>query len=549
MDLHSIKMGGKTLKGVYDLLKQHRDPYLERAKEASRLTVPSLFPLDGDTSITELEANFNSVGSEVVSALTAKIVLALFPPGQPFFRLRPTTAVRDLLKKAKKTQAPEDSDDMTNELDNSLAEAEQEIMRDFESLVPRGELHNLIEHLIVGGSACLWLPDDGKLAVVPLHSYVASRSGDDYATVVVRSYVARTALPPHLADSAPNAVPDADDGGGPHESLGSSAAEKGEVEVYTAQCKTGNDRYVVWQELADGTRVDIVRNVAASSRPLLPQTFKRLPREHYGRSLVENYLGDLNAVSAYAKSLVHMAAIMARMVGVVDPGGLTNPDDLNKAPNGTFVAGREADVAFLRSEKASDMAGVKAVLDDIVSRLRGAFLSNFATRRQGERVTAEEIRLLANELETTHAGAYSMLSQTLQRPLVLRVIERVKRTSETVKAVAKVAEPSVVTGLEALGRLAEITRLAQWAQVISSALGPEAFMSIVKPVKFSEKVAAALGVSTLGVHKTQTEIDTERRQAQQAQMTTQATEAAIKGGAPAAGKAFVESQVQQPSEQ
>ena len=546
MDLQSLN--GRKVSEVYMTLTSHRRPYLERAQEASRLTVPSLFPADGDTSVSELEANFNSVGSEIVSALTAKIVLALFPPGQPFFRLSLTPEARSALEKTKRL-SPEEADAAGSALDNKLAEAELEVMRDFERLVPRGELHALIEHLVVGGSACLWLPDDDKASVVPLHSYVAYRAGDDYGLVIVRSHVARAKLPPGIAASAPVANQTIMDGGdGPHE-MTLMPDEKSEVEVFTVQARNGPNNYVVWQELSDGRQVGIRRIVRPEKRPLMPQTFKRLPREHYGRSLAENYLGDLAAVASYSKSLAAMAAIMARLIVMVDPTGLTQATDVEKCPNAGVISGRDDDVSLLQTEKQRDMAGVKAVLDDTVARLRGAFLSNFATRRQGERVTAEEIRLLANELETAHAGAYSMLSASLQRPLVMRVIERLKRTSPVLAAVTQVAEPQIVTGLEALGRLAEITRIQQWAQVVSSMFGPEIMQTIADPLAMSARVASALGVSTLGIHKTKTQIQREAQQRQQAAMQSQALEAGIKGAAPAAGKAFVESQVGAPAPQ
>lgn len=544
MDLRSLD--GKKLSEVYTTLTSHRRSYLERAQEASRLTVPSLFPRDGDTSVSELENNFTSVGSEIVSALTAKMVLALFPPGAPFFRLSLTPQARAIIEKAKTTaQEPAEADEAANALDNKLAEAEMEVMRDFERLVPRGELHALLEHLIVGGSACLWIPDDDAAAVVPLHSFVAHRTGEDYGLVIVRSFVARAKLPPNIVAKAPATNQTVMDGGdGPHE-MTDMPDDKSEIEVFTAQARNGPTSYIVFQELADGTPVGIRRIVPAHKRPLIPQTFKRLPREHYGRSLAENYLGDLAAVAAYSKALAAMAAIMARMVITVDPTGLTNADDVSNCPNGGVISGREADVNMLQSQKAQDMAGVKAVMDDTVARLRGAFLSNFATRRQGERVTAEEIRLLANELETTHAGAYSMLSASLQRPLVQRVIERLKRSSPVLQAVTQVAEPQIVTGLEALGRIAEISRIQQWAQTMATMLGPEILQTIADPLALSAKVASALGVSTLGVLKTKTQIQQEAQQRQQAQAQAQAAEAAIKGAAPAAGKAFVESQVPQ----
>lgn len=59
----------------------------------------------------------------------------------------------------------------------------------------------------------------------------------------------------------------------------------------------------------------------------------------------------------------------------------------------------------------------KMTADAIESRLSYAFMLNSAVQRSGERVTAEEIRYVANELEDTLGGIYSILSQELQLPL------------------------------------------------------------------------------------------------------------------------------------
>lgn len=62
-------------------------------------------------------------------------------------------------------------------------------------------------------------------------------------------------------------------------------------------------------------------------------------------------------------------------------------------------------------------ADCKMTADAIESRLSYAFMLNSAVQRSGERVTAEEIRYVANELEDTLGGIYSILSQELQLPL------------------------------------------------------------------------------------------------------------------------------------
>ena len=55
---------------------------------------------------------------------------------------------------------------------------------------------------------------------------------------------------------------------------------------------------------------------------------------------------------------------------------------------------------------------------------------NESVQRDAERVTAEEIRLMAEQLESGLAGVYSMLSQELQLPLIKRVLFLMEQAGE-----------------------------------------------------------------------------------------------------------------------
>ena len=76
-----------TAKERYEKLKGKRQSYLDRARECSELTIPSLIPEDGFNSSSELYNPFQSVGARGVNNLASKLLLLLLPPNSPFFRL------------------------------------------------------------------------------------------------------------------------------------------------------------------------------------------------------------------------------------------------------------------------------------------------------------------------------------------------------------------------------------------------------------------------------------------------------------------------------
>lgn len=150
---------------------------------------------------------------------------------------------------------------------------------------------------------------------------------------------------------------------------------------------------------------------------LIPVRLFKMDGEHYSRSYVEEYIGDLKTLEGLSKAIAEMSAIAASVIYLVRPNGVTQPSKIMKTKNGGFVTGNKEDVTCLSLDKTQDMQIAKMTADAIESRLSYAFMLNSAVQRSGERVTAEEIRYVANELEDTLGGIYSILSQELQLPL------------------------------------------------------------------------------------------------------------------------------------
>ena len=80
---------------------------------------------------------------------------------------------------------------------------------------------------------------------------------------------------------------------------------------------------------------------------------------------------------------------MSRVVPLVNPTGITNLEDLNRAENGEYVAGREEDVFMWESNKARDLAVAFQQAEVIEQRLGFAFLRNSFTGGLYRRVKQE----------------------------------------------------------------------------------------------------------------------------------------------------------------
>ena len=218
---------------------------------------------------------------------------------------------------------------------------------------------------------------------------------------------------------------------------------------------------------------------------------------------------------------------------MVNPNGVTREKDLVESENLDVITGIEGEVSVLQVQKQADMQVANSVMQDITQRLSNAFLLNSSVTRQAERVTAEEIRFMIGELEDALGGVYALLSQELQLPLVKRLMDRMSKQKRLPKLPEGVVEPTVTTGLEALGRGHDLNKYTVLMNALAP-LGPEA-MSRVNMDDLIKRVGTALGIDMGGLIKTTEQMQAEQQQAQQAQMQSMMMDGASKSMAPVAG--------------
>ena len=150
------------------------------------------------------------------------------------------------------------------------------------------------------------------------------------------------------------------------------------------------------------------------------------------------------------------------------------------------------------------------------------FLLNASVQRQAERVTAEEIRFMAQELEDTLGGTYAMLSQEFQLPYINRKMDMMTK-SKDLPTLPKTVIPQIVTGLEALGRGNDKNKLISFLETLGKNLGAEVIQKYVNLDNAISRLATADGIETKGLIKTKEELSAEQNQMMQDQQQNEAS--------------------------
>jgi hypothetical protein len=83
--------------------------------------------------------------------------------------------------------------------------------------------------------------------------------------------------------------------------------------------------------------------------------------------------------------------------------------------------------------------------------------------------------------------------------------------------------PTIVTGIDALGRGNDLNRLDIYLQGIAQILGPGGLQQYIDFREYMNRRAAALGIDTAGLVKTEEQIQAEQQAAMQQQMLQQMT--------------------------
>lgn len=518
-----------TARSLYEQLSTTRNNFLRRAEKAAALTIPMLVPRNGEIrvgSIKDFPTPRQGVGARGVNHLASRILLTLLPPQAPFFKFDLDAFGRSALSQG--------SPEIAAEVEATLRRMEDAIHRAVNIEAIRVPSSEICKHLIVAGNVCQYFPAKGGMAYYPLSQYVVVRDaeGDEIIDFVLKEYIDKRALPEDVKKLVEEKQSTATTGG----RIDSATSTSDDyVELYTRQYRVNEKLYKKYQEVCGVIIPGTEGTFKPSEVPYRPLRWTKVQGEAYGRGMIEEYLGDLVALEGLSQALVEGALAAARVVGLVLPNSQTRAQDLNDAKNGEFVLGRKEDISFLQLEKFADFRTASEVAARIEKRLEQSFLLNSSIIRDAERVTAEEVRFAAQELETTLGGVYTVLAHEFQLPLVNSILARLQKKGEIPEfpeGVRESIKPVIVTGVDALGRNAELDRLRAAVAVLAGIIGPEATAQTLKHGPLTTYIFTNAGVKAEGLIKTDQEMQAEQKQAQRMAMMQ---EAVSKGVGPGIG--------------
>lgn len=516
-----------TAASRYTSLGRARDTVLRQARAAAKLTIPGLIPEEGSSDPHDVSVQpYSSIGARGVNNVSAKLLLSQFPPEKPFFRLEIDSQTADEMGAG------------LSAAQAALASISHRAMVIAETSGSRTTWMEVFRHLVVAGNILVYHPLDGsKMRIWRLDQYVIRRNAQGN---LLEAVIEEEVYPSELEEAVRNAVGLDEDDKTQDKDVSGAPVPKDEkkVKLYTWVIRVGDN--IEHHEEINGKEVPGSRGSSkATEAGWQALRWQEVPGSDYGRSFVSEYAGDFLTLEDAMQSILKFAAEAARIIRIVDPNSALDVEELAKAESGDFLTGFADKIQTLQLDKSQDFRVLWDVAQMVERRLSQAFLLTTNTIRDAERVTAEEIRAVAQELEDSFGGTYSVLSAEVQLPYARRLLHILNKQKKAPKLPATVT-PMIVTGFSALGQNHEIAAIRDWVIDLKNMTNEDFVTATID----GDELALRTGVAR-GIVAVERLIKTPERKAQE-QQQSMATEAGL-SAVPAIAKGAVDA-MNQPEE-
>jgi hypothetical protein len=489
-----------TPKAFYAKYSLGRVEHENTAIRICNVTLPYIMMPQGASSSTQMQDSIaQAFCGRAVNSLKAKMGMSLLPPSTSSFRLAPD---KDALAQITNSDANKQA-----EVYQKLSGVTAQINNEIEAQQIRDKMFDLLAQLIVIGSVVIEKKPQRGIHLHFLRSFTVDLNarGEPRGICVVEK----------LKD------------------LPKGIEAKVVQETYNLYTLVTWDNITQKWTMTQSIEDDIVgesQQFTDEECPFKYVGWTWTEGDKYHRPYAEDYLPDMEQYNTLATLVTKGSVVASKVLIFVDEkGNRTRKSAVANSANGDVVNGRAEDVTAFQLNKNFDFQVPVGRMEEIKKDLSAAFLMNESVTRNAERVTAEEIRYMAQELESSSlSGVYSKLSVLVSKQIVLWIMAELKIKFDAINV-------NVITGLDALGRSQESQKLDGFMQRMTS-------LNLVHWVKEEEVVqryAAYDGIDVTNLIKTPDEVKSELAQQQQQQTAQAGTQALAESAGKTAGANIV----------
>ena len=475
---------------VWAHLEGQRSGLLRKIERYAALTIPKVcYPEGYNNNASDDSHDYQSIGAQGTNHLSNKLMLAMFAPSRPFAKLLPGAKAKAQAAQMKLSPV---------QLQDILANGEREAIKELDRRGQRPKLFQLMRHLIVAGNALLILSKTG-MRVMGIKKYVVRRNLEgEVLHICIKEDVRFDEIDTDI-----------------RKLLSTRFHDDTTVSFYKWIKREDNNSFTMTQWVNEIQLPNEYNGRWPEDRcPYQAITWDLDDAHDYGTGLVEEYAGDFEALSVLSESVVDGAVQGTEYRWMVNPTGMTSIEELNASQNGDALAGTPEDVRPTQGGNPQAIETANAVLDKYEKRISRGFLMGSSIIRDAERVTQEEVRLTAQELETSYGGVYSTLAASVQKPVARWLFDAVNLNLQGADL-----DVTIVTGLDALSRNGDLENFrAAMGDMASMASVPSGLVPRIKYEEVGRFIGQGRNIDLSQFFLTDAEAQAQQEQAQASQV-------------------------------
>lgn len=488
----------KSLSNTWETMNANKNDIEARNEEYARWTVPSICPEDASGDQNPRQGNV-AIGARLVNSLANRVVDVMFPSDRPFFSLPMTPkSERELVKEhgGDKEAAGKEMLVIRQMTEGVVNDA----MRIMDLTSYRPVAVEAVKHAIITGGCILRRHDDNLRSVYGIKNYACMRDTRGVLTAaILRDSKTFSSLTKEHQDMLETIAP-------------GKYKQDAPITLYTYFERTSENTWITCQGLDDQVLDGSKDTHDNENLPIIDITWSLQSGDNYPRGLVEENQVLFGNIDVTSLAIIDMFGIAADTKFLVNPASMLDVDELNSAPRGSYHAGIPGDVEAVGFKHRAEMEVLINQVQSWERQLAQVFLLMSAVTRDAERVTAEEIRGQARELESAFGGLYSKLALVWQKKEAMYVVNQLRLEDDALADVDVV----VTTGLESLSREGQLDALRlAIADLQMMDTVPEDLRAAIDVRSFAEFVFTNRGVNFGQFVKSKDVIAAEQKAAQE----------------------------------
>lgn len=426
---------------------------LNIAREISAFTDPYFYPPAGYQGIDELANPVNSMTNTAINNFLAQMLIAFLPPNRLPYKLEANIySYMDWLEQIEQaalegaaTQGfeyqPEVlADKAINELYQHYKRAERYALSDLEAKKARKSILDAIKHTSFAGNTLIEYKKDAEnMRVYSLEDFAVERDYDGKVVeAVICDYVKVKRLDPKLKKSIIKAkdkhyLEDIDTIKIFREISYMSSIKKYE-EVMVLECNT--------------VLTDTLKRYKPKKLPYIFPVTTLSTGSNYGMPIIHSVLGHIRTAESLRRAVNDTSHWNSMLYLGLDPASGLNPKQIEKAKNGAVLPIKPEQLQMINKGAHNELQSMSKELELVNREIGIFFLSAMNSVRDGERVTATEIKMIRDEINKSKGTTYTDFENTMIHPMSLLSFNYLMEENKVNKEISDV-DVKVITGVDA----------------------------------------------------------------------------------------------------